>query len=172
MATYFGPSGITSNAGGPAALWLRTAAATCPGSGSQTVKELSSYIRYTSGNTRLALYDTSGNLICQGTGEVAIGNTAGWQGHLVQSGITPNPTTITGGTSYKIAITVDVAGVVAYYVAGAGGQDYGLGDYTGGFPSTLGAGSDPGNVFAIRCGVDPTYVSIPIAMADFRRYIG
>ncbi len=169
MPTYFGPQGITSNAGGPAALWVRTAAVTCPGSGSQTVKELSAYVRFTSGNQRLALYDTSGNLICQGTGEIAISNTAGWQGHLTQASITPNPTTITGGASYKIATTVDVTGVVAYYVAGSG-QDYAAVDYTGGFPESLGAGADPMIVFAIRCGVDPVAVPIPIAMADFRRF--
>ena len=117
MTTFFGlcdsagnPTGAASdnNGGGGVSVWNNTAVKTftCPGSGSRTVTEISADVHLSAGtaNIRCAIYSNDGStLIAQGTAAVALaGAVDAWQGHLTQGTITPNPATLTGGTSYVL----------------------------------------------------------------------
>src|SRR5258706_9798599 len=114
MATYFGlcdssgnPSAAAAaNSGGAETDWNGTQTYTCPGSGTQTIVEISADVKnVTNYNIRLAVYDTSGTLIAQGTAAVAVTGAAdSWQGHLAQANITPNPATLTGGGNYLVVV--------------------------------------------------------------------
>jgi hypothetical protein len=149
-----------SNEGGT--YWInKNLTFTCPGSGTQTVKELSCYCKYAvsaSSSIRLAVYTSDrATLICQGSAAVLIDQAAaGWYGHLTQASITPNPATLTGGTAYVIAVSVDTGYCdLAYEAGNSGDEGYGTTDYTGGFPATnLGAVNDYTRNFCIRCGVE------------------
>jgi hypothetical protein len=146
---------------------------TCPGSGNQTVVELSSYCKTnggTPGNIRLAVYNNDWTAkICEGSAEVNVDSSEyGWRGHLVQSGITPNPTTLTGGVKYRIALTQDSTDVRFGYQLGSSGDiGYTWGDYTDGFPSSLTSGSDYTFRWCMRCGVESsqTYLDAPLSTA-------
>ncbi len=179
MATYFGKTtvGGTSTAIGNIG-WQRNKSYVtgfaCPGSGNQIVKDLSFYCQKgaAASHLQLGVFDASRNLICQGTAEVALTATAGWQGHLTQADITPNPAILIGGVTYYLASSIDQTDVNVWYDAGAADAWTAAGvDYTGGFPASLADGVNAGVIFSIRCGVDPA-VPIPIAMADFRRFRG
>ncbi len=165
MPTYFGntdTSGISDITMGTCVDWNGSQVFTCPGSGNQTIKELSAYVKKDTngGNMRMAVYSLDGSTkIVEGTAEVAVTDTNyGWVGHLIQSDMTPNPATLVGGTDYKIAITSDGGSnnMLIGYKAGASGVCVYRGyDYTGGFPATLpdAPANDTSNIL-IRCGVD------------------
>jgi hypothetical protein len=131
----------------------------CPGSGSQTVKELSALVYYSaSTNIRLAIYSSDGaTLIAQGTAEVLCEQTtATWQGHMAQGDVTPNPVNLTGGTNYILAFSIDAT----HYARSLTNQGQTLSapllhDYTGGFPDALDL-EDFGDYYdlCIRCGVE------------------
>jgi hypothetical protein len=146
----------------------------CPGSGSQIVKELS-MLSYGDGATalRMGLYDSGGNLICQGSGPFyPTGDSLTWQGHLTQSNITPNPCTLTGGAQYNLAFSNTSYGDFHYsYSLPGGNQRYSCsGDYTGGMPDSLPSGTASANFDCMRCGVDPAAggLSIPVAIRTYR----
>jgi len=165
MPTYFGITSIGANSfGRNEEFWIRcknyVTGFTCPGTGSQTIKELSAYVKAnTTGKYfRAAIYDTSHNLIAQGASALELSTTAGWQGHTTQSSITPNPATLTGGTQYEIAFSIQTP-CGMYYDSGSNGDfTYGVADYyTGGFPSTLADDLAAMDLRpSMRCGVDPT----------------
>lgn len=62
----------------------------------------------------------------------------------------PNPT-IVGGTDYLMAYSCGATAVKVGGKNGTGQAKYEFTDFTGGFPSTLGAGSAFGNIVSIRC---------------------
>lgn len=164
MPTYFGYTAIGADAPTGGTLWTRNknhvTGYTCPGSGPQVVKELSAYVKSnggTPGHIRIAVYDASHNLICQGTAEVTIDNTtAGWYGHLTQANITPNPAYLTGGVQYDLALCLDAEDVVRYRDLGTlGDNTWEAVDYTDGWPSTLADVTDGSSKWSVRCGVDP-----------------
>jgi hypothetical protein len=134
---------------------------TCPGSGSQTVKELSAYVKSlggTPGNIRVVVYSAAHSKICEGSAQVSVNSTtAGWRGHLDQASISPNPATLVGGTQYDIGVTFDGADTdIAFTNGSAGDYTYGAADYTGGWPASLADGSSQTERVNVRCGVDPT----------------
>ena len=179
-AAYFGQETLTTNETRNAVRWFRNrtyvTGFTCPGSGNQQVTELSfhGYLVAGAPNIRLALYNTSDALLCQGSAEVPVAGASGsWQGHIGAANITPNPCIITGGVQYDIAVSWDCDAsntLRAYYVVGSSGDyTYLAVDYTGGFPDPLADATDGGSRWAIRCGVDPAAgLSIPVAMMTYR----
>ncbi len=162
-AEYFGYNTIGGTTWGENGnQWIRNktyvTGFTCPGSGTKTVVELSAYVGWlqTTPTIRLAIYDTSHNLVCQGTSAVSM-VAASWQGHMTASTITPNPCNLTGGTQYDLAYAVagGSGDWMQYYLSAASGSDtYGTTDYaTGGFPASLADATDAAAVVSIRCGV-------------------
>lgn len=169
MTTFFGacdaagnPTGATSSGTGSAETdWNNTQVFTCPGSGPQTVSELSAFIKVVGAyNFRLAIYDAAGTtLLAQGTAAVAASGAAdNWQGHLTQANITPNPVTLTGGTNYILAITSNGDIESDHWITGASGVGRFVGtDFTAGFTNgSLGSPSAATLVPPIRVGLAAT----------------
>ena len=127
----------------------------CPGSGSQSLVEISAYVKDINAGAshiRLALYDTSNSLIYQGSAEVGVtSGSYSWVGHTGITGVI-----LTGGTNYRIAYTQDGAVSIAYRVGTSGDAALLLyPDYTGGFPGSIGDGINDDYVKSIRAGVVP-----------------
>jgi len=174
MAVFFGacdsagnPTGATTgNTGGAETDWNGTQTFTCPGSGSQTVQEISAFVKKnTAYNIRLAIFDSAGTtLIAQGTAAVAVSGAAdNWQGHLAQANITPNPATLTGGTNYKIAITSSGDTTSDHWITGASGiglfvsTDFTSAGFTNG---SLGSSSNATLVPPVRVGLGSSGITI------------
>jgi hypothetical protein len=169
MTTYFGlcdsagnPTGSAtdSTGGGTATLWNNVAVEvfTCPGSGSQTVNEITADLNITgpAANALCAIYSSDGNtLIAQGTAAVTIvGATDTWQGHTGQASITPNPATLTGGTSYILAVTCSAGSIgTTHGDATTNSAKFDTVDRTAGFPASLPAGTISQPAWPVRVGV-------------------
>lgn len=172
MTTYFGettPGGYSDHA--PVCYWWRNKnkVFTCPGSGAQDLVELSAYvyrIALGTGHIRLAIYDTSNNLLYQGSAEVTVDNAdPDWIGH---TGITGQ--TLTGGTNYRIALTTDSSDVEVYYNLYSIGDFTSLpADYTGGWPNPLADQDDDDYAHNARAGVDPPIIVPGGGPVDDRR---
>lgn len=168
MATHFGaddstPDNIDFLASRGYSYW-RSSGYTCPGSGNQTVKELSTYCVLQSGsaNIRLAIYSGT-TLVGYGTDQVPTTTTAGWQGHLSEATVQAvggGSCTLTGGSTYILVLSDDQAALYLYYGYNnsvTNGVTLHSAEWTGGFPSTL-PSPDTGTFdyeWCIRCGVDP-----------------
>lgn len=144
MSDYFGDTDLSSNTYGPSAAYdiSNTRLYTCPGTGDQTVDSMEMYTRRYSAfaNIRLAVYSNASPaaLQCQGAAEVAIDTTASWDGHVGAANISPNPTTLSGGTSYRFAITTD--NQIYFYANNLGFTSlwkYSATDKTGGWDASL-----------------------------------
>lgn len=170
MTTYFGlcdsagnPTGSAtdSSGGGSASLWNNTAVDvfTCPGSGSQTVNEITADINIAASgaNMRCAIYSSDGStLIAQGAAAVAVsGTTDTWQGHIGQANITPNPATLTGGTAYILIVSNSAGGAVGttHGDVTANSAKFDLIDRTGGYSGALPAGTVGSPAWPVRVGV-------------------
>lgn len=167
MPTYFGETTTSSNLDSHAVFTILNytndgGRFTCPGSGNQTLVELSAWVKSgggTPGNIRMALFEAGTgtvNKIAEGTAEVTVSSTTlGWVGHLAATSITPNPTTLTGGTDYTIVLCGDANDVKMTFNAG-GDQRFNTTDYTGGFPSSLNKAAMAGAGFRyiFRAGVE------------------
>lgn len=181
MTTYFGacdaagnPTGATSSGTGSAETdWNNTTTFTCPGSGAQTVTEISAFIKVVGAyNFRLAIFNAAQNsLIAQGTGAIAASGAAdNWQGHMNQAAITPNPVTLTGGTTYTLAITGSGDIESDHWLTGASGTGRFVGtDFTAGFTNgSLGSPSAATLVPPVRVGLQDatggTLLSIPLTL--------
>lgn len=179
MTTFFGacdaagnPTGATSTGTGSAETdWNNTTTFTCPGSGSQTVSEITAFIKKVGAyNFRLAIFDTAQTtLIAQGTAAVAAAGAAdNWQGHVGAGNITPNPATLTGGTNYVLAITSNGDTESDHWLTGASGTGRFVGtDFTAGFTNgSLGSPSAATLVPPVRVGLADagggTLLSIPL----------
>jgi hypothetical protein len=154
--TYFGETAQTSfdtGAAGAIAFRNLNKTYTCPGTGNKSLVELSAYVRSgggTPGHVRLAIYDTSNNLIYQGNVEVTVSNTtADWIGHTGITGVI-----LQGGTNYKIAASFDSSDVQpSYYIGTLGDHSSYSADYTGGWPSSLADGGNEDWIKSVRAGV-------------------
>lgn len=169
MAEYFGYNDTTGLSSGQASVsWIRNgvyswtnADFTCPGAGSRTLSELAFYCKSnggTPGHIRVAIYDTSRNLIAEGSAELTVSSTtAGWVTHsaFVDPAGSPSTPILTGGTDYILVFAVDSTDVTIYYTAGSNGDvAYNTNDYTGGFPDTLASGTNYNRRYPIRAGVE------------------
>jgi hypothetical protein len=157
--TYFGPQtdSATDN-DSVAAINAPVAAYACPGSGNQTVVELS--FLYGSGKLLIGIYNSSGTtLICSGTASVSVtGSSLSWQGHLGAANITPNPATLVGGTSYLIVAAYGGSISIHYGYDSPGGNPawYSNADYTtSGLPASISPTGNNSELVCIRCGVTP-----------------
>lgn len=173
MSTFFGlcdAAGVATgaasdnNGGSGVRVWNNTAVEvfTCPGAGSQNIAEISADVHLSSGsaNIRCAIYSSDGNtLIAQGTAAVALsGATDAWQGHVGAANITPNPATLTGGTSYiLVASASGGSGTTAtdHGDATANSLKFDGTDSTGGYGATLPAGTTGSPMWPVRASVDP-----------------
>lgn len=179
MPTYFGRTVEGTNASTSGYdQWFRNKAHItgfiCPGAGNQAIKELSAYVMSLSipRVIRVAIYDSSHNLVAQGSSPAVAGTTPAWYGHLAPEEITPNPAIIIGGAQYDLAFAVP-AYVYRYWEPGdANAYTYQLylNYYTDGFPQTLGDVTNYGGLVSIRCGVDPAAASYTLP-ADSGSYI-
>ena len=138
---------------------------TCPGSGSQTIKELSICCKINSGSPtiRIGIYTAAGVLVAGGATVTTVsGDSYTWQGHLTQASITPTQQPQLGVT-YKIAW---VAGpgvgdiTIIQYEAGETDNLSYVSPYdsSDGLPLTLLAHSSWTGRHKIRCGVEPSAV--------------
>lgn len=167
---YFGNTDTTAATsfdewGGYTIRWRSDATAyyTCPGSGSRTLQSMELYCKSnggTPGTIRLALFDTSLNLVAEGSATVTVSSTTvGWVGHLTAADLRPvggssgDPITLTGGTNYLPAYSASSSDVrIAYEVVGTS-MTYLNNNYTGGFPTTIAAGTNLNQSFRMKLGV-------------------
>lgn len=137
----------------------------CPDTGSQIIKEMGfrCHDNGGGGNIRIAIYDTSLNLLFEGSAEIAVsgGATPAWYTHtsfLDAAGDPAASPAITGGTSYILAVTAD-GDIHGHKAAGSSGDHkYIATDYTGGFPDPIAAGTNSATLEDVRCGVEPAPV--------------
>lgn len=133
----------------------------CPGTGPQSVTSLAAYFKYatTHAHIRIALYTTATPrvLVCQHAAEVEVTSLTGsWVGGAQSLTWHNSYTTLTGGTSYIIVFSQDDnTAYPAYDTGTSGDSDYASGDYTGGFPDTLNAGSAWGLKYCLAVQVEP-----------------
>lgn len=167
MPTYFGQQTRVSddNPSGPVIHWSNANYA-CPGSGNQNIQELSIFAFGSTAHFRLGVYTTAGVLVAEGTSSILItGAVLAWQGHMTQASVKAaggvSPGVLVGGTSYKIALTIDTNTISNIGKIDAVQTNTVATDYTAGMPANL-PGS-PGSfnfLYCWRCGVDPA-VTIP-----------
>lgn len=172
MATYFGQCdssgnpvggalGDVNSLGGNQSWWCAGKSYTCPGSGNQTVKEISAYVKINSGTPtfRMGLYNSGGSLVCQGAAAVALsGSSYSWQGHMTQANMSPNPCNLTGGATYRFGISGSgpETGVRSTPDGATGDTQYATTSYTsGGWPASIPSGSGYNYWIVGRIGVDP-----------------
>lgn len=168
MTTYFGECNSDGSLhqsvagydyGGPNHIASFNATYQCPGSGTIDITSLGIYARSggTAGDIRLAIYDTSWNLICQWTNALSVSDdTPAWR-DVVAADMTGTKT-LTGGTSYRIAYSMatDYPRIGYHTEFLSGDWKYEAGDYSaGGFPASLSEpndGSTAGRMF-VRVGL-------------------
>ena len=130
-------------------------------------------------NVRIAIYDTSLNLLFQGSAEIPVtdADIPAWYTHTSFVDEVGSPAVdpqIIGGTEYIFAFTCDNP-LTLYRLQGASGVGkYISTDYTAAFPDPIGAGSDSGTQACVRCGVEPTAGGgsiIPLLIDEARRRI-
>lgn len=144
----------------------------CPGSGLQNVDELG--IRAYSinpGNVRCAIYDTSKNFLMQGSVEIAVVSpSATWYTHTAfvdQAGTPITTPQLTGGVTYLLVSTADGSELSAQRdIVTAGYCKYLSNDYTGGYPTSLAAGTDSSSKICIRCGVTEAAGGLSISATE------
>lgn len=139
------------------AYWNGTQVWTCPGTGNQTVKEISVYAKYKgASNVLIGIYSEDGlTKIAEGTAQVAVvGASYSWQGHMTQASITPNPVNLVGGTNYKIFAAADGDHYMRAKSGASGIGRYKLTDYTAGLPAAIPTSSANTLVQALRVGVE------------------
>lgn len=154
---------------------------TCPGSGLQKVNELGVLVYVTSGsaNVRCGIYNSSGNLVMQGSAKIAVTETdsAGvWKTHTSFVDGAGNAITtpqLTGGQNYYLVNTGDGTTLRQRRTAVTSGYTkYRSSEYTSDMPDTIPASPTNGtNLACIRCGVTPASsgISIPVLQSSYRR---
>jgi hypothetical protein len=134
---------------------------TCPGSGNMTLVSLGAYCKKdtgAAGNVRVAIYNTSLDLIAQGSAEISVTSTsASWIEHtsFTDSAGTPVSPVLTGGTNYILIIARDSVQVLTEYdIVSSGNMATKWDEYTGGFPATFVDSADSTIQYNVRCGVE------------------
>ena len=156
--TYFGYQAGASITTLSAALGRTVAGYVCPGSGAQTVKELAVELDTGSaGNLLLGIYTTGGDLVVEGTAEKDSAIPAGWLTWTDAELTWHIGTTLTGGTTYVLAIASEGTFYKGLQTTGLanGTWHYNFGDYSNGLPDPEPAGNDFTIEMNIRCGVEP-----------------
>ncbi len=166
--TYFGQtatSGTDSNGSGQT--WGNKGTAwTCPGTGNQTLIELSAYSKSAggaAGTTYLAIYNAGNrSLVAKGSGAVTVSSTSwGWVGHVGAANLTPaggsagDPVTIVGGNTYLIVqsqSSSDVRCLTNAVTSGNAGVIY-TDHHTGNFATTLETQNSNTAMFSLRAGI-------------------
>ena len=115
---------------------------------------LAAYVKGTTKIVRLAVYDTSNNLLIDSDQCPFNDSSLAWQGKTWSSGYP----TLTGGTSYRLALVVNSNNVIIAYDTGDSG-DYTRGPgwvnyVTEGWPNPLADNDDGTQKVYIRCGVE------------------
>jgi hypothetical protein len=130
---------VDNSGGGVVSVCNGTEVWTCPGTGNQSVLELSAYVKMSAGscNIRMGIYSSDGStLVASADSEIAVSNTSyEWK---AMTSITGGP--LTGGTNYKLFLTTDIAANTLYFAAKTGSSGiskYVITDYTTNLPSDL-----------------------------------
>jgi hypothetical protein len=133
---------------------------TCPGVGLRQVTHMRVRTLGYSGNCRIAIYDTSLNLIAQ-TAEFAP-TVNGWNPAGVGRPILGGPIYLTGGQNYLLAGTFE-ANTYYYYNSVTNGSKYFASEYTNdpGFPNPIGAGAASGKRLIIQAWVLDAVTTAP-----------
>ena len=174
MPTYFGVTtvgGETDSGNTNYLMWHNPAvvAYNCPGSGNQTIQELSAHVRYNSAATyhvRICVYSAAGALLCQSESAVVDNATYAWKGTTNPANTDPANYNLVGGTQYILCLHIENADTrIAYAVLTAAMKKTTNYPYSGGPAATLPAGNNYIANFSIRCGVDAAAggLSIPVA---------
>lgn len=153
---------------------------TCPGSGSQEVKELGVRVYSEStGYIRLAIYDASLDLVCQGSAQIdvesLVSGGSAWVSHTSFVDFSGDPTTpiLTGGTAYVFALTCSATCNIWKDDVTSGWMKYDSDDGLDGFLETLSQDSSNTREYCWRCGVEPYSAGgeniVPLIMQQFRR---
>ena len=136
----------------PAEVW------TCPGTGKMNLKELGCY-NNTTGHTRMAIYDTSGNFVFQGEENTTDQSSLGWHSVTAFQDVALAPVVdpqLDGGTDYVLILGYGAAATstLKYTTGSSGDSEYGVTDYSDGFPATFNLTlTDRTWIPCIRCGV-------------------
>lgn len=161
--TYFGYCDPSTGAGTgttyiyPQKFELFAAGYTCPGTGSQTVIDLSAETSDSPGsNFNMGIYNAAGNLVVEGTAEKACAYPTAWVTWGASDLTWHIGTTLTGGATYRIAYAAGGSN----RCMGTDGQPSGTSlyvdtDYSGGLPATLPSLSNDTIIVNLRCGVEP-----------------
>lgn len=138
---------------------------TCSGSGTVRVQSMEIWCKSfggTPGTVKLAIYDTSLNLIGQGVAAVTVSSTTiGWVGHTLLADLKPSggsagqAVNLTGGTSYVVAISFSSSDVrIGYSAVSAQGYSQNNQYTASTFPTPLGGTESALNeLFCVRVGV-------------------
>ncbi len=154
--TYFGEQTITGTLRNMYdETWIyKNITHSTPAGGTWQVVAIEAYVKQSEAgkNIRLAIYDTSKNLVCQGSAAVTVvSSTGAWEGHVGVSNISPNPCNLSASTAYKLAATGDTNAYVNDVDTGSSGDMEEIGtNYTSGFPASMGSGSDSTRKLTIR----------------------
>jgi hypothetical protein len=179
LATYFGnnANGLGFSNLGSGGFLIRNKTSvleyTCPGSGNQTIQELSSYVKSnggTAGYIRTGIYNADGStLLCSSESLIVDSTSPSWIGTTSPASTSPANYNLVGGTKYILAqhwsspdVLIAYDGWSDYY------NTYEARSYASGFPASLAAGVELALRMCIRCGVDPAAsgLSIPVATAS------
>ena len=158
----------------PAEVW------TCPGTGKMNLKELGCY-NNTTGHTRMAIYDTSGNFVFQGEENTTDQSSLGWHSVTAFQDVALAPVVdpqLDGGTDYVLILGYGAAATstLKYTTGSSGDSEYGVTDYSDGFPATFNLTlTDRTWIPCIRCGVTAAAgggAVVPIIMAQMNQFGG
>ena len=150
---------------------------TCPGAGAQDIKELGARVyEGSTGYIRLAVYETDGTFICQGSAQLDTepqGDT-NWLSHTAFTNVGGDPISpqLTGGTAYIIAIAGDGDCYVQQNAVSSGDMVREYDSYLAGFPATITKDADVEREWCVRCGVEAASAGgsiVPIICSVERR---
>lgn len=126
----------------------------CPGTGNKRLYSLQFWAKSnggTPGTGRIAIYDTSFNLIGQGVSTFTVSSTTPqWIGHVGYNSLKPiggnagDPVYLTGGTQYIVAFSTSNTDLrIGYKSVGTSVSSswYKINDWTSGFPNSFTAGT-------------------------------
>jgi hypothetical protein len=133
--------------------------------GDQTLKELAVYQEVAAGAFKIALYDSSGNLVCSGGSKSAVTG-PGWLA-WDNTSLTPvggslgDTITLSGSTNYRIGFVQNYNQSKIYYDGGSSGNSKIniVANYAGFPPSTIPAGTAWTALVGLRYGVEAVVVA-------------
>ena len=114
----------------------------CPGTGNRTLTNLVLWVKKTGDSYKrfkLAIYDESGNKVCEGSAYVTVVSTTGaWEGHTAFTG----STTLTGGSYYRFGVSRHEEVQEGYKTGSSNDNSYSFGNYFDDpWPTTIPSGT-------------------------------